>query len=114
MTQSMFDVMLMGFILTCNYKLFICSDFILCSSLNESNAMNDMKTSQIYSHIFYCTAGEVLYGETTTESCDLKCVCHYGVCFGLLLMRAHGGSLTLIAHVQTSAPFDDLDRVVSG
>lgn len=33
---------------------------------------------------------------------------------GLLHMHAPGGFRTLMAHVQTSALFDDLDRAVSG
>lgn len=52
--------------------------------------------------------------EKVQHKADLQRLCHYGDCLGLLLMHARGGFLTPMAHVQTSALFDDLDRAVSG
>lgn len=52
--------------------------------------------------------------EKVQPKADLQRLCHYGDCLGLLLMHARGGFLTLMAHVQTSVLFDDLDRAVSG
>lgn len=52
--------------------------------------------------------------EKVQPKADLEHIWHYGDCLGLLLMHARGGFLTLMAHVQTSALFDDLDRGVSG
>lgn len=52
--------------------------------------------------------------ERVQPKADLQRLCHYGDFLGLLLMHARGAFLTLMAHVQTSALFDDLDRAVSG
>lgn len=52
--------------------------------------------------------------EKLQPKADLQRLCHCGDCLGLLLMHAWGSFLTLLAHVQTSALFDDLDRDVSG
>ena len=52
--------------------------------------------------------------EKVQPKADLQRLSHYGDRLGLLLMHARGGFLTLVAHVQTSALFDDLDRADSG
>lgn len=40
--------------------------------------------------------------EKVQPKADLKCLCHYGDCLGLLFMQAHGSFLTLIVHVQNT------------
>lgn len=69
---------------------------------------------KMYSYTFQCACTMYYMCSEVQLKADLQRLCHCGDCLGLLLMHAWGGFLTLMAHVQTSALFDDLDRDVGG